>query len=79
MVAWNLPPAPTKLTDSRSKTWNGLGQVELDAVEPFKLKEVVSDAIDEHFDYDLYDDLKDQESEEGEQYKEELKEFVKGL
>lgn len=77
--AWGLPPAPTKLTDSRSKTWNGLGQVELDAVEPNKLKDIVSDAIDDHFDYDLYDELKDQESEEGEQYKEELKAFVKGL
>lgn len=77
--AWGLPPAPTKLTDSRSKAWNGLGQVELDAVEPNKLKTIVSDAIDEHFDDDLHAELEEQQEEEGEQYKEELKKFVKGL
>lgn len=79
VVAWNLPPAPTKLTDSRSKTWNGLGQVELDAVEPNKLKAIVSDAIDDHFDDYLHSELKEQEEEEGEEYKKQLKAFVKGL
>src|SRR5690606_1638672 len=32
VVEWNLPPAPAKHTDSRTAAWEGLGQVELDAV-----------------------------------------------
>lgn len=36
--AWRLPAAPAKLTDSRTAKWTGIGQVELDAVEPRKLQ-----------------------------------------
>lgn len=32
VLEWNLPPAPTKQGDKRSKNWDGIGQVELDAV-----------------------------------------------
>jgi len=38
VIKWKLPPAPKKAADSRSANWDGLGQVELDAVEPKKLQ-----------------------------------------
>ena len=79
VLDWNLPPAPTKVTDSRSRAWNGLGQVELDAVEPNKLKTIVTDSINKYFDYDLHQDLMDEEEEEKEEYTKALKDFVKGL
>jgi len=53
-----LPPAPTKETDSRSAKWEGLGQVELDAIEPKELKNIVTEAISELFDEDKYLELK---------------------
>ena len=34
VLEMQLPPAPTKTTDSRAKNWKGIGQVELDAVKP---------------------------------------------
>ena len=50
VIAWKLPPAPTKVTDSRSANWDGLGQVELDAVKPEKLIELLDDAVSDIFD-----------------------------
>ena len=79
VLEWGLPPAPTKVKDSRSKSWNGLGQVELDAVEPSKLKSIVSDAIDRYFDPDLQVELRQIQEEEGEFYRKELKNFVSEL
>jgi len=79
VIKWKLPPAPTKITDSRSANWSGLGQVELDAIEPRKLKEIAAKAIMELFDEDLYEDLKAQESDEEEIYVSELKQFVNTL
>lgn len=79
VIAWDLPPAPTKSTDSRSAKWDGLGQVELDAVEPSKLQSICTDAIHKYFDEDLYDFLLDQEWEEKKKYKKKLKKFVKTL
>jgi len=79
VIEWNLPPAPIKPGDARSKNWDGLGQVELDAIEPRKLQLMCADAIIEHFDQDLYEDLMDQEGEERVEYKIQLKEYVEGL
>lgn len=79
VIDWNLPPAPAKVTDSRTAAWDGLGQVELDAVEPGQLRQLCADAIKDIFDEDLYDELMDQEEEEREQYRDELKEYVKTL
>lgn len=76
VVKWNLPPAPAKTTDSRTANWDGLGQVELDAVEPNKLKKLCRDAIDEIFNYDKYDELNEVEEEEREIYQKELKDYV---
>lgn len=64
VIEWKLPPAPAKETDSRTANWDGLGQVELDAVKPEKLISMLNDAINEIFDQDLYDELITQENEE---------------
>lgn len=79
VIAWNLPPAPTKVTDSRSVNWDGLGQVELDAVRPEKLMSLLEEAIAEIFDEDLYDELKATEQEEREEYRKELRNYVESL
>lgn len=79
VIAWHLPPAPTKVTDSRSANWDGLGQVELDAVKPEKLIELLNDAVADIFDEELYDELKDIEKEERETYVADMKEYVQSL
>lgn len=77
VIDWNLPPAPTKVTDSRSVHWDGLGQVELDAVKPEKLVALLRQAIHEIFDTDLYEELMDREKEEREFFQTELKRYVR--
>lgn len=77
VIDWNLPPAPTKVTDSRSVHWDGLGQVELDAVKPEKLVSLLRQAIHEIFDTDLYEELMDREKEERESFQTELKRYVR--
>jgi len=76
VIEMKLPPAPAKLTDSRTANWNGLGQVELDAIEPTKLREMADEAIMEEFDDDLFIDLRIQERQEKGEYKSAMKEFV---
>jgi hypothetical protein len=68
VIEWELPPAPTKTTDTRSGNWDGLGQVELDSVEPNKIKSLCEDAILKYFDDDLFQDLSHQEDDESEQF-----------
>lgn len=79
VLMWKLPPAPAKDTDSRTANWNGLGQVELDAVKPEKLQKMCNDAINELFDHDLYNELKEQEDEERDVYRTRLREYVSSL
>jgi len=79
VIEWKLPPAPTKDTDTRSVAWDGLGQVELDAVEPNQLKELCQNAIDDLFDTDLHEELLEQEAEERITYVAKLKEYVQSL
>ena len=76
VIEWKLPPAPAKETDSRTANWDGLGQVELDAVKPEKLISMLNDAINEIFDQNLYDELITQENEERELFQAELKRYV---
>lgn len=76
VIAWNLPPAPAKETDSRTANWDGLGQVELDAVKPEKLISLLDDAINEIFDKDLHFQLLETEEAEREQFQAELKRYV---
>lgn len=79
VLEWNLPPAPIKKGDSRSAKWDGLGQVELDAVEPTQLQRLCQDAIDEIFDVDMFDELHGIEAMERTDYIEHLKEYVSNL
>ena len=79
VLAWGLPPAPTKDTDSRSAHWNGLGQVELDAVKPEKLMSLLQGAIDEIFDEDLHDELRNREEREEIMFKAELREYINNM
>lgn len=79
VLQWELPPAPVKIGDSRTANWDGLGQVELDAVSPEKLINLCQSAIDQCFDFNLFDELVEQEEKERIQYQKELKEFVNNL
>jgi hypothetical protein len=79
VVEYGLPPAPTKQTDSRAAFWDGLGQVELDALNPKILETMAHDEIKGHFDMDAYRALKAQEKEERRQYRRELQTYVNEL
>lgn len=74
-----LPGVPPKKTDSRTRNWEGGSVVELDAVEPKTLEKMAKEAIEEHFDRSLYDELKELERTERRQYQKELKEYVNSL
>jgi len=75
----NLPGAPPKQTDTRTLQWNGKSAVECDAVEPKRLRQMCEDAIAEHFDDDLYEELKEKEKGEKKLFRKALKDFVKSL
>jgi hypothetical protein len=45
--AWRLPTRPTKTSDSRSKTF-GPTSVELDAIDPHRLRSIVCAAVERH-------------------------------
>jgi len=79
VLAWGLPPAPAKKTDSRTANWDGLGQVELDAVEPKKLVKLVNQAIEDVFDRGAYDELKAIQLMEKKQYVKKMKSEVKDI
>jgi hypothetical protein len=65
IAAWDLPSRPTKQTDSRAKNF-GAESVELDAIEPNQLRDIVTGAIEWHLPADALDVLKAaEESERG--------------
>lgn len=76
VLEWHLPPAPAKTTDSRTANWDGLGQVELDAVRPENLIALLDDAVSEIFDENLYDLLKETEVKEREIFMADMKNYV---
>jgi hypothetical protein len=76
VIEWNLPPAPVKSGDTRSGKWDGIGQVELDAVEPKMLQRLCAEAIDRVFDYQLHDELIESENSEREDFQSRLKDYV---
>ena len=61
----DLPMRPTKTTDSRSKNWEG-GSVEVDALPPAYIKEIVEDHITQHLDADRVKAVQDTEKAERE-------------
>ncbi len=54
---WGLQTRPTKKTDSRSKTFKG-ESVEVDAIPPSQLRELVSACIEQHVDQDTLDRMR---------------------
>jgi len=76
---WKLPPAPTKTSDTRSRKWTGIGQVELDAVDPHKIERLCNEAIESVFNQTYYDDLQEQEKEEKIEFRKILKRDFKSL
>jgi hypothetical protein len=47
IAAWDLPTRPTKATDNRAKAFGEIS-VELDAIEPTRLRELVAATIERH-------------------------------
>lgn len=74
-----LPGVPPKGTDSRTANWEGAEAVELDAVNPTELRQRVADAIEEHFDWDRYDELEELEKKERKEYTIKMKEAMDNL
>jgi hypothetical protein len=65
-IEWfDLPTRPTKRSDTRAKGWRG-GSVELDAIPPDDLRDLVRASIEQHIDQDQLELLKTVESEERE-------------
>jgi hypothetical protein len=63
---WNRPTRPTKTTDSRAKRFGSDISVELDAIEPNQLREIVRDAIEQHLPPEQFAVLKAAEQSERE-------------
>lgn len=76
VVKWKLPYAPVKEGDTRKNRFKGLGQVELDAIEPKRLQGMCLEAISKYFDGDAYQELMEREEEEKVEYRRELKNYV---
>ena len=79
VIEMNLPPSPVKVGDTRSATWDGLGQVELDAIEPNILQSLCSNAIEDIFNEDTANELQEQENEESTHFRSALKNYVSTL
>ena len=79
VVEWGLPPAPVKPGDTRSINWSGLGQVELDAIEPRQLQAICQEAIDEIFDTEKEVELKDRETVEGQQFRADMRAYLRSI
>jgi hypothetical protein len=60
---WRLPTRPTKTSDTRSKGFGDIS-VELDAIEPAKLRRIVETAIEEHLPQHQFKVLKAAEDSE---------------
>jgi hypothetical protein len=66
ITRWNLPTRPTKQTDSRARRF-GYGQsVELDAIEPNRLREIVRKVIERHLPRRQFEVLRAAEQSERE-------------
>jgi hypothetical protein len=61
---WNLPSRPTKQTDTRAKKFGSAESVELDAINPARLRELVKAAIERHLPPARLGELKQAEERE---------------
>src|SRR5262249_22115090 len=64
---WNLPTRPTKRSDSRARNFGSSVSVELDAIDPRRLRSLVERAIRKHMPKKRYDELMAQEERERQQ------------
>jgi hypothetical protein len=60
---WSLPTRPTKTSDSRAKDFGAIS-VELDAIEPNRLRQLVQDVIEKHLPAEQFAYLKATEASE---------------
>jgi hypothetical protein len=63
ITTWNLPSRPTKASDSRARGFGPIS-VELDAIEPDQLRNLVGEAIEQHLPYQQLEVLKAAEESE---------------
>jgi hypothetical protein len=61
--SWNLPKRPTKQSDTRAKGFGKIS-VELDAIDPNNLRDLVQTAIEQHLPPEQYEVLKVAEESE---------------
>lgn len=64
---YDPPPNPAKITDSRAKEYikkYGGTSWELDALEPRVLEELITRTVKQHIDFDVWDEVGDEESEQ---------------
>ena len=63
ITSWKLPTRPTKTSDTRSKGFGDIS-VELDAIPPQRLRDIVQEAIEWHLPKEQFDILKTAEASE---------------
>jgi hypothetical protein len=61
---WDLPTRPTKTSDTRAKHFGSNLSVELDAIEPNQLRDLVQEAIEVHLPAEQFEVLKAAEESE---------------
>jgi hypothetical protein len=66
IAAWSLPTRPTKASDTRAKKFGSDFSVELDAIEPSELRDLVRVAIEKHLPRKQFEILKAAEASERE-------------
>ena len=64
---WNLPTRPTKRSNSRARSFGSSVSVELDAIDPRRLRSLVERTIRKHTPKKRYDELMAQEERERQQ------------
>jgi hypothetical protein len=64
ITAWSLPTRPTKTTDSRAARFGHADSVELDAIDPNRLRQLVNDAIEQHVDQRQLEIIQEAEASE---------------
>lgn len=78
-IELDLPAAPAKKSDSRSANFTGLGQIELDAVKPELLQQWAGEAVADHFDESLKEEVEELAASEVHEYRAQLRDFVNQL
>jgi len=64
IVAWNLPSRPTKKSDPRAARFGDRDSVELEAIEPNRLRALLQEAIERHQPPEKFAALKAEEARE---------------